>query len=69
MVEIFKTNVHATSTAEKIIAILNQHFPGFRINFDLEDCDRILRIEGYALEIQKIKSIVNEKGFLCEPIP
>ena len=68
MVEIFKTNVYAKSTAQKLIKVLKKHFPHFKINFDLQDCDRILRVEGYQLEIQKIKSIVNEKGFICEVI-
>ena len=68
MVEIFKTNVYAKSTAQKLIKVLKEHFPHFKINFDLQDCDRILRVEGYQLEIQKIKSIVNEKGFICEVI-
>ena len=68
MVEIFKTNVYAKATAQKLIIVLKEHFPHFKINFDLQDCDRILRVEGYQLEIQKIKSIVNEKGFICEVI-
>lgn len=69
MVEIFKTNVHIQSSAQRIIEYLQHHFPSFRINFDLDDCDRILRIEGSQLDIQEIKSLVNEKGFVCDPIP
>ncbi|HEU5366757.1 MAG TPA: hypothetical protein VFU62_14560 [Hanamia sp.] len=68
MIEVFKTNVYATINSEKIIEILYQHFPKCKINFDLDDCDNILRIEGSDFETEKIKLIVNENGFLCEEL-
>ncbi|MCK0131566.1 methyltransferase type 11 [Flavobacteriaceae bacterium F08102] len=45
IVEIFKTNVDNQQLASKIVADLNQLHPEYGINFDLEDCDNILRIE------------------------
>tara|TARA_R110002050_G_scaffold34230_1_gene86574 strand:+ start:14085 stop:14333 length:249 start_codon:yes stop_codon:yes gene_type:complete len=45
IVEIFKTNVNNQRLASMIISDLNQLYPEYRINFDLEDCDNILRIE------------------------
>ncbi len=68
MVEVFKTNVYAVSNSEKIIELLYQHFPECKINFDLDDCDKILRIEGFSIENEKIKLIVNENGYLCEEL-
>ena len=65
MVEIFKTNVLDTLQAEKIISLLNQHFPSFMINFDLDDCDKILRIKGKAIPIDKIVDLVSANGFHC----
>lgn len=47
LIEIFKTNVNNPQLANKIIAELNQLYPEYRINFDLEDCDNVLRIESY----------------------
>lgn len=46
IVEIFKTNVKNQLLANKIVSELYQLYPDYRINFDLEDCDNILRIEG-----------------------
>jgi len=66
MVEVFKTNVYAESNSEKIIKLLYKHFPECKINFDLDDCDNILRIEGLAFETEKIKWIVKENGYMCE---
>jgi len=45
MIEVFKTNVQEISQANKIVAVLLEHFPGSRINFDMHDCDKVLRVE------------------------
>ncbi|MGM8362258.1 hypothetical protein ACSV4D_10120 [Flavobacterium sp. ARAG 55.4] len=47
-VEIFKTNVTHNQLANKIVADLKHLYPEYRINFDLEDCDKVLRIESYT---------------------
>jgi len=65
MVEIFKTNVHDILDAEKIVALLSQHFPSFLINFDLHDCDKILRVKGETISIDEIVSLVSANGFQC----
>lgn len=44
-VEIFKTNVNNQKLASKVVSDLNQLYPECHINFDLEDCDKVLRIE------------------------
>jgi hypothetical protein len=49
-----------------IIQKLLRYFPGNKINFDLEDCDRILRIEGKNISSEKIREMLNSEGHLCE---
>ncbi|MEJ7677843.1 MAG: hypothetical protein WKG06_08245 [Segetibacter sp.] len=66
MVEVFKTNVEEVSDASKIVTILLQHFPDSIINFDLEDCDKVLRIEGKNFIPQKVMIIVKKTGFICD---
>ncbi|CAN5128599.1 hypothetical protein BH09BAC6_BH09BAC6_10970 [soil metagenome] len=66
MVEVFKTNVQKANQAKKIITQLLQHFPDCRINFDLDDCDKILRVEGEDFINGTIMSLVNSHGFTCE---
>ena len=66
MVEIFKTNVQEFSEAQKLVALLRRHFPDSKINFDLDDCDKVLRVEGNNLRIEKVMTLVMEKGFLCK---
>ena len=65
MVEIFKTNVHDVLQAERITELLNTHFPAFMINFDLHDCDKILRVKGESIPIDEIVTIVSANGFQC----
>ncbi len=65
MVEVFKTNVQEFSEAQKLVALLRKHFPDTRINFDLDDCDKVLRVEGNNLRIEKVMHLVMEKGFVC----
>jgi len=66
MIEVFKTNVKRQSEAKKVIGILLQHFPCSKINFDLKDCDRILRIEGEKFVAEKVMTLVKENGYYCD---
>ena len=65
MIEVFKTNVQEFSEAQKLVALLLRHFPNSKINFDLDDCDKVLRVECNNLRIEKVMTLVTEKGFLC----
>jgi hypothetical protein len=49
VVEVFKTNVTTKNEAKKIISTLQILLPLAKINFDLEDCDNILRIEDESI--------------------
>jgi hypothetical protein len=66
MVEVFKTNVRQKKQAKMILNVLSRHFPLFRINFDLEDCDKILRVEGENISKGKITELIAENGYQCE---
>lgn len=65
MVEVFKTDVEQVNEANEIIQKLLEHFPESKINFDLDDCDNILRVEGKTICIEKIIEVINSNGFYC----
>ena len=67
-VEIFKTNVSSESVALKLIAELVTQHENVRFNFDLDDCDRILRAEGTELKLKDIQEQLTLAGFNCELI-
>lgn len=66
MIEVFKTNVQDTEQSQMIVDKLLHHFPNSNINFDLEDCDKILRIHGVSISKKKIIELLNAHGFQCE---
>ncbi|QEC74501.1 hypothetical protein [Mucilaginibacter ginsenosidivorax] len=44
-VEVFKTNVNKRKYAKALLAEIHKTFAGYSANFDLEDCDNILRVQ------------------------
>jgi predicted RNA binding protein with dsRBD fold (UPF0201 family) len=67
MVEVFKTNVTQADEAEKIVDELQTLFPQAKINFDLDDCDNILRIEiNSKLSPNTVSQLLKHSGFVCE---
>lgn len=68
MVEVFKTNVQEEDEAKQIIQYLLEHFPESKINFDLDDCDKILRIESEYINPAIIINTLKNKKIYCEII-
>ena len=66
MVEVFKTNVQEFSESKTIIQHLLAYFPECKVNFDLEDCDKILRVEHGAVPYTKIITLLHTLGYQCE---
>jgi tRNA G26 N,N-dimethylase Trm1 len=65
-VEVFKTSVDNKQQAKSLIEEMSQDFPGIKVNFDLEDCAKILRIEATNIQPPVIVEILKRKGFECE---
>ena len=66
MVEVFKTNVQRKQEAEMLIRKLLGHFPDHKINFDLSDCDKILRVEGESIHTKKVIELLCSDNYLCD---
>ncbi|OOQ60609.1 hypothetical protein [Mucilaginibacter pedocola] len=65
---IFKTSVATPSQASRLQPMLSALADIKRYTFDLEDCDRVLRIESTRIESQTIKHILRMAGFSCEEL-
>lgn len=64
-VGVFKTNVDVRSKATAILDEIRRNLPESNPSFDLENCDKVLRVErldGKGRE-EKVKRIVKEQGF------
>ena len=70
-VEVFRTNVQKAAEAEKLVKKLTGYFPDCSFNFDLEDCDKILRAKGRNAEFYKesVIDIVTAAGHQIEVLP
>lgn len=66
MIEVFRTNVESPGEATILTAKLAETLPGSRISFDLEDCDRILRVEAVSVQPEVIRRLLGTAGYLCE---
>ncbi|KIA86974.1 hypothetical protein [Flavobacterium sp. AED] len=62
MIYIFKTSVDTKLKFELATVLLNGLLPTASWNFDLEDCDNILRIDS---ETEIMESILNNGTFDC----
>ncbi|KYG72167.1 hypothetical protein EV198_0223 [Roseivirga ehrenbergii] len=57
MIEVFATNITSAGKAKRILTQIEEAFPDYIANFDLEDCDKILRIETH-------KTIIDTKSII-----
>jgi len=71
IVEVYKTNVQNHMQVKQLVFALHRQFPWYRVNFDLHDCDKILRIESAfpKIEDERIISFMKAFGFTAEPLP
>ena len=69
MVEVFRTDIYAKTEAQAMIAMLSGIVPEAVITFDLEDCDKVLRIESPILEVSNVISLMQVHGYVCEILP
>lgn len=65
MIYVFKTSVKAKKEVEKVNSTLIETLEQSKWNFDLEDCDNILRVDSKLNIVQKTIIVVNSLGFIC----
>ena len=66
---VLRTDVHDRSAAEDLRAALDDRLmPDHPWNFDLEDRDRILRVEAPGSMTLPIARLLNAHGHACEPL-
>lgn len=69
MIKVFKTDVQHVNSAKNIIDDLLAKYPCFRITFDLEDEDKVMRVEGAFFEKQNIVQCLKNQGYSCVELP
>lgn len=71
MVEVFRTNVRSGEEARMLVAVIEATFGNYKANFDLEDCDRILRVKTQWDPVQPwpLIRLLKRFGFNAEVLP
>ena len=71
MVEVFKTNVIDRGHATMLVDQIHKIFPDYKANFDLEDCDNILRVKclNGLVESPSLINLLIDFGFKAEVLP
>ena len=71
MVEVFKTNVENPGQAAMLLDQIHRHFRRYKANFDLDDCDKILRVKCETEYIQPFPliNLLQQYGYQAEVLP
>ena len=68
MIYVFKTSVKRIKEVGQLKPHLNELLKQAKWNFDLEDCDKILRIESQTIISEEVIKLLQENGFECEEL-
>ena len=68
MISVFKTSVTNTTEIETLKPLFDRHLENAKWNFDLADCDNILRIDSVNEINQPTIKILKDNGFDCQEL-
>lgn len=70
VIEVFRTDVEEKDAAEKLVKQLVARFGFVSVNIDLDDCDRVLRIEdALDVDVDSVVSFARLEGYEIEVLP
>jgi hypothetical protein len=71
MIEVFKTNVNNQCEANMLLDRIHKTFIHYSANFDLSDCDRILRVKNSTGSIKPshLITLLKQAGFEAQVLP
>jgi hypothetical protein len=71
MIEVFKTNVKYLDHARLLIAEIKKLHSDYEANFDLDDCDSILRVKctSQVIHATQLIELLSSYGFEASVLP
>ncbi len=69
MILVYKTNINSKSKAKQLQPNLNKLLSNAAWNFDLEDCDNILRVDSKHDITPVLKKALHQFGIEIEKLP
>ena len=69
-IKVYKTNVNNRELAKEILRKIREELPESDPSFDLDDCDKVLRVES-QMDVKEvlIKEIIEKCGHQMEVLP
>lgn len=64
----FRASIKTKNEVQQLSEFLNELVQQGKWNFDLEDCDKILRIVSHTDIIETVINGLNSRGFECEEL-
>jgi len=68
MIYVFKTSVKTKTQVRQLKPLITHMLPPEKWNFDLDDCDKILRIDSEENIALKITELLRTQQFHCEEL-
>lgn len=68
MIYVFKTSVRTKNQVKKLKPHIDTVLSNRRWNFDLDDCDKILRVDSEENVVLKVKALLAGHQFQCEEL-
>ncbi len=68
MIFVFKTSVKTKQQVKQLKPHIDTKLPKAKWNFDLEDVDKILRIDSEENIVLKVIDLLNSQQFYCEEL-
>ena len=68
MIFVFKTSVKTKRQAQQLKQPIDSILPNAKWNFDLTDCDKILRIDSEENIVLKIIDLLSVHNYSCEEL-
>lgn len=67
VIEVFKTNVVDASEAGTLVDRIHASFQSYKANFDLGDCDHILRVvSDDMIHVRAVIELLHDSGYKIE---
>lgn len=68
MIYVFKTSVETEKDIERLRPYLNGLLPHAKWTFDIDDCDKILRVDTPEDRPETVINVLQDTGFNCEEL-
>jgi hypothetical protein len=62
---VYKTNIHDSNDVERVKPFFSEHSDILKWHVDIEDKDRVLRVEAHNNISGKIENLVRDAGYWC----